>query len=232
MSTTRIADRSPAHHRRRDAVRLLLAWGLILVVGLVVGLALTGPLEGSVGVGDTHVTRWLATHRSATLTDGAHALSLLGETWTILILGPILLLFTWLWRREIRPVVFLAVTSVGEIVAYLLTVNIVSRHRPPVVPLDQGLDPTHSYPSGHVAAAMATYGGMAVLIWALGNNRWRWLAVALVALPPLVAVARLYQGVHHPSDVVASLVFMSVWLTVTAAILLTGCPIHHSKRHG
>ena len=221
MSTPRIAEPSPTH-LRRDAVRLLLAWGLILAVMIAVGMALTGPLEGSVGVADNDAERWLAAHRSAALTDAAYAASLLGETLTELILAPVLLLVIWLWQRNIRPVVFIAVACVGELAAYLLTVNIVSRPRPPVVQLDQGLDPTHSYPSGHVAAAVATYGGMAVLVWGFGATRWRWLSAALLVPAPLVALARLYLGVHHPSDVAVSLLFMSVWVAVTAVIVLSG----------
>ena len=34
----------------------------------------------------------------------------------------------------------------------------------------------------------------------------------LVAVPLLVGLARLYLGAHHLSDVITSLVFMSVWL--------------------
>jgi membrane-associated phospholipid phosphatase len=43
------------------------------------------------------------------------------------------------------------------------------------------------------------------------------LALALVVL---IGVARLYLGVHHPTDVLASLVFMAVWLQRCAAVLL------------
>jgi undecaprenyl-diphosphatase len=181
---------------------------------------LTGPLNGSIGVGDNRVERWLAAHRSGWLTEVADSGSLLGETWTVLALGPVLLLVTWLWIRQIRPVLFLVVALVGEAGGYLLTVSIVSRPRPPVRLLDPGLDPNHSYPSGHVAAAVALYGGMAVLIWLFCANRWRWLSAALVVLPLLVGMARLYLGVHHPSDVVTSLAFMSAWLAISGAVLL------------
>ena len=210
----------PPPGQRRDAARLLLAWVLIIGVVLLVGAGLTGPLQGSVGVGDNDIVRWIVTHRSATLTSFAQQVSLLGETSTELVLDPILLVMTWLWLRRIRPVVFLAVACVGELAAYLLTVSIVSRPRPPVRLLDPGLDPLHSYPSGHVAAAMATYGGLAVLTWVYRSKRWRWLSAALLALPALVALARLYLGVHHPSDVLISLLFMSAWLAAGAAVLL------------
>jgi len=210
--------------RRRDAfyrsVQLLVGWGLIVAVLVGVGEALVGPLRGSVGVADNQAERWLAEHRSESLSDAATAASLLGETWTVIVFGPLLLVLTWVWIRSARAVAFMAAVIIGEIAAYLLTVSLVSRLRPPVPLLDPGLDPLHSYPSGHVAASAALYGGLAVLIWVFGSYRWRWLSLGLLTLPAIVAVARLYLGAHHPSDVLASLVFMCAWLAVVTAVAL------------
>ncbi len=216
--------------RRRDAFyrsgQLLAGWGLIVAVLVGIGEALAGPLRGSVGVADNQAERWLAEHRSAFLSHAATAASLLGETWTVIIAGPLLLVLTWVWLRRARAVAFLAAVIIGEIAAYLLTVSLVSRLRPPVPLLDPGLDPHHSYPSGHVAAAAAMYGGLAVLIWVFGSYRWRWLSLGLLTLPVIVAVARLYLGAHHPSDVLASLIFMSAWLAVVTAVALTDVRSH------
>ena len=212
MSTTRVV------------ARLLLAWSLMAAVVILVGTALTGPLAGSVGAADNDVEKWLAGHRSTSRTAVAQSISLLGETTTQLVLVPLLLFVSWWWLRQVRPVVFLAVAAVGELAAYLLTVSIVSRARPPVPLLDTGLDPLHSYPSGHVAAAMATYGGLTVLCWTFGADPWRRLSVVLLLAPLMVALARLYLGVHHPTDVLVSLTFMSAWLAVTASVLLMRFP--------
>jgi membrane-associated phospholipid phosphatase len=213
---------------RREAVRatavLISGWVLLVAVVVAVGLALTGPLEGSVGHGDNRLERGFAADRSGTLTHVADVVTLLGETVTVLTLGAILLLGTWFWKHQIRPVVFVAAALLGEIAAYLVTVSLVSRDRPPVRILDPGLDPSHSYPSGHVAASVALYGALAVLIWRTQRKGWRWLCVALAAVPLLVGVARMYLGAHHLSDVVTSLVFMSVWLAFAAAVLLREPP--------
>ena len=202
------------------AGRLIGAWTLIFTVVILVGVALTGPLAASVGVVDNDVERSLAGHRSTSLTALAQAASLLGETITQLVLVPVLLLLAWWWLHRWAPMVFLGVAAVGELSGYLLTVSIVSRPRPPVPLLDSGLDPLHSYPSGHVAAAMATYGGLAVVCWTFGTDPWRRLSAVLLLAPPLVALARLYLGVHHPTDVLVSLIFMSAWLAVTASVVL------------
>jgi membrane-associated phospholipid phosphatase len=204
----------------RIGVRLLLCWVAIVVCVVGAGELLTGPLAGSIGVGDNQVERWLAAHRSRPLTDLADGLSLLGETWTVVLLGPLLLLATWLWLRALRAVLFVALALVGELAEYLVTVSVVSRARPPVRLLDPGLDPQHSYPSGHVGAATAMYGAMAVLVWLRYRDRRRLLTATLACLPLLVAVARLYLGAHHPTDVLASLVLMSAWLAVLTRVLL------------
>ena len=116
----------PVHVTRRarvDAVRLFVAWVAVVAAVLLVGSALTGPLDGSVGGADNHVERWLAARRSAPLTTVAQALSLLGETWTEVVLAPLLLLVVWRWLRQARPVAFLAVACLGEITAYLVVVS-------------------------------------------------------------------------------------------------------------
>jgi membrane-associated phospholipid phosphatase len=208
----------------RRALLLLLGWLVVVGVVIAVGLMLTGPLRRTVNPADNDAVRWFVSQRSSSLTTAAQSARLLGETWTALTLGPLLLVVTWLWRRDWRPVSFVAVAMLGEISAYLVVVHLVSRPRPPVLLLDGGLDPQHSYPSGHVAAAAAMYGAMAVLLWTFATKPWRWLGAVLVVLPPVVALTRLYEGVHHITDVVTSLAFMSAWLAIAAAILLPDAP--------
>jgi undecaprenyl-diphosphatase len=82
-----------------------------------------------------------------------------------------------------------------------------------VPPLDEELPPTSSFPSGHTAASVALYGGIALLVVGATRAWWRWLVVATaVALVVAVAAARLYRGAHHPSDLVGSLVLTLPWL--------------------
>ncbi len=38
-------------------------------------------------------------------------------------------------------------------------------------------------------------------------------------MPVLVALSRLYRGEHHPTDIVGSLLFSALWLTVTWALI-------------
>jgi undecaprenyl-diphosphatase len=60
-----------------------------------------------------------------------------------------------------------------------------------------------------------------VLVWTFAR-RGRWWVAPLLLVPPLVAVARLYEGAHHLSDVLTSLLYASAWLTATTIVLLNG----------
>ena len=65
-----------------------------------------------------------------------------------------------------------------------------------------------SYPSGHTAAAIAVYGGLALLI----TSRFRHGAVRVVTwllaagIVAFVATARMYRGMHHPFDLFGGVV--------------------------
>jgi membrane-associated phospholipid phosphatase len=84
---------------------------------------------------------------------------------------------------------------------------VVDRARPDVPRLDVS-PPTSSYPSGHTAAAIALYMALAAVVGSLTTNRLaRALAWILAfVLPTVVAVSRLYRGMHHLTDVLASVV--------------------------
>jgi undecaprenyl-diphosphatase len=122
------------------------------------------------------------------------------------------------------PAVVVALASAGDGGIYWLGTHADPRDRPPVPILDPGLVPTHSFPSGHVGTAVAVYGAAALLlaVW-LRRRGTGGAALALVlllaALPPFVAVSRLYEGAHHLTDVGTSLVYGTVWLAVVAMLV-------------
>ena len=91
----------------------------------------------------------------------------------------------------------LAAATAGIVVTVVK--ELVDRARPPLA--DPGLDPvgaipaSASFPSGHSATAVAT----AVAV-GLVHPRLRW---PLLALAALVAVSRVYLGMHYSTDVLA-----------------------------
>ena len=126
-----------------------------------------------------------------------------------------------LWRRSVVPAVFVALLVAGIGGFYWVATTLITRDRPPVRILDPGLVPDDSYPSGHVATALAVYGGIAVLLWVLAPRARSWLWLLLL-LPAVVALARLYQGAHHPTDELASVLYTTAWMAALVGLLLRG----------
>lgn len=93
-------------------------------------------------------------------------------------------------------------------------------HAAPVAHLDAILPPTSSFPSGHTAAAVCLFGGIAVIVCRATAAWWRYLVVALaVVLVLAVATSRLYRGAHYPTDDLGALVLAVPWLLVCARAL-------------
>jgi undecaprenyl-diphosphatase len=70
-----------------------------------------------------------------------------------------------------------------------------------------------------VATSIVVYGGIALWVAAVAP-RWRTWTWLLFLAPFVVAPSRLYQGAHHPTDVLTSRVFAPLWVAVVAHVVL------------
>ncbi|MFD9339632.1 diacylglycerol kinase family protein [Streptomyces sp. NPDC060028] len=200
-----------------------------LLVG--VGLLVTGPLadQWPPAVEDG-VNRALAAHRGGPVTPFSEWLSLLAGTRSIVALTVLAVaaLLAFSRGRLLREAVFLAAAVAAQSAVFLLVTILVERPRPDVPHLDAA-PPTSSFPSGHVGASVALFGGLAVLVALRLRGARRWvryvLIAALLLIPVAVAFSRLYRGMHHPSDVVGGLLNGACTLLVVAhALLLSARP--------
>ncbi|GGQ53247.1 diacylglycerol kinase family protein [Streptomyces asoensis] len=191
-----------------------------LMVGF--GLLITGPARGlwPMTVEDD-VNEGFERARTGTLTTLSSFASEAGNTMTIIAItllvcaGLILIPRLPMWRQA----AFLAVAVSLQALVFLVITECVDRHRPEVDRLDAS-PPTSSYTSGHTGAATALYGGLAVLALSRLRGPWRRIVGGLLLLLPLmVAVARLYRGMHHPTDVVGGLVNGSLSLLIVGRAL-------------
>lgn len=228
MTTARTVnvDRPHTDYAPLDASRV--AWrlgggGVLLVLALaavgwsIVHLATPSALTRW----EDDVSRWFVTQRTPTLDTMTHIGSYLAETVTCiaLLLVAIVVLRLWLGRWRESWTVFAAI--VGELLVFVAVTALVDRPRPDVPHLDAA-PPTSSFPSGHVGAAVALYGCIAVIV--LRELHRRVVAVAVVTVccvvPFIVAVSRLYRGMHHVTDVVFGAVGGGVWLLIVLTTLL------------
>jgi membrane-associated phospholipid phosphatase len=203
----------------RVALVLVVSLAALVLVVVAWGWLLTHPLESSVGRSDDDLARWFAARRTPRLSDVADVGTLLGETWMgELVLG-VVGVASALLARSWRPLLFVAVMYGGVGVVYFVATHVDHRDRPPVTILDAGLVPDRSFPSGHVGTVTAIVVCVALLLVAYRVTTSRWL-VLLAVLPALTLTARLYQGAHHLTDVLTSLVAAGVWGSVSARQLL------------
>jgi len=211
---------------QRRTVVLVVGWAVIALGLTLVGQAITGPLESTMEPAESDLARWVADHRTPTLNDVAPVVSVLGGFVTLLVLVPLIALGLWVWKHDVRLVLFAVLSCVGASAMYYSAAVSVDRKRPPVRILDPGLDPLHSYPSGHVGAATALYGMLVVLAWIYAGRRAGGWATLFLVLPLLVAASRMYEGAHHLSDVLSSLLFVSLWVVVAAKVLVPDRTAH------
>jgi len=203
----------------RTATTVVLVWAVLLGLVLGLGWLLTHPAGHGIDAFDDDLARRIADERTPTLNRIAGYAAFLGDTMVALVVAPIVAVGIWVWQRSPLPALFVSLVVLGVGGFYAVVTRLVPRQRPPVEILDAGLVPTHSFPSGHVGAATALYGLLIVLVWTYLRAA-RWWAAPLAVLPVVVLLARLYQGAHHLSDVLTSLVYASAWVTALTVLLL------------
>lgn len=209
-------------YRWRSIGKFLVAWVAMTAGWAAAGLALVtwfSPTEA--GRTEVDVSRWLEGRRSDTLTTIAHIASWPADT-VVVIVGLIVLaaVFPLLWRRW-HDWAFLLSALVLEVSVYVSANLLVGRPRPPVDRLE--VISTDSFPSGHMAAAVTLYLGLTTIIgWHSRRAAVRAAALAIsVVLIAIVAVSRLYLGVHYPTDIVAGMVLGFVSVVVAKRIITT-----------
>jgi undecaprenyl-diphosphatase len=205
-------------HYGRIAAGVVVAWVLILGIITGIGELITKDGKGNV-LGDRTIPHWFAAHRTAGWTHWSLIFSTLGATQAILIAGLATCIVFLAVTRHWRPVIFVATVMFGELGAFLAAAAVVRRPRPSVTQLDQHL-PTSAFPSGHEAATCCLYVAIAILVIGHARGWWRWLfLIPAIAMPVLVALSRMYRGEHHPTDILASILFSGLWLTATVLLI-------------
>jgi undecaprenyl-diphosphatase len=231
-----VPSTAPAHEEHRHARDWsglkrspLVHHGLVVYVlaflvftGITIGLGLLVVHElGGIRHLDDDVARWFARHRTNTWDDLSWVGSGTAEAAVKIVTTAILsACFLWFWRRW-NEIALLVGALVLEVSVFSIASFAVDRARPPVGQLD-AIPPTGAFPSGHVAAAVAFYGAIAIIVcWHTRNRLGRGVAIAaVVVLPPIVGMSRMYRGMHHLSDVVVGAVIGAASLFVVHRIVL------------
>jgi undecaprenyl-diphosphatase len=181
---------------------ILLAWASVAALSIVLGLLVKAVVRShGVANADESLVTFLSHHRDGPLTDASLVGSIIAGGVVLPIIAAVWAL-VWSLFRHWRLAAFIPFALGVESGSYRLTTLAVHRHRPDVPRLEK-LPVNASYPSGHTAAAIAVYCGIALLATSRIENRKARIAIWTVAplIPVFVAFARMYRGMHHPLDV-------------------------------
>jgi undecaprenyl-diphosphatase len=204
-------------------VLMLAGLAATALLSICLGLLVTRVLEPAWGIGaaNERVNGWFAAHRTASRTDASLIGSIIaGGVVLPIVVGSIAFLCAVLRRWRIAA--FLVFALGVESASYRLTTLVVNSHRPHVARLEN-LPVNASYPSGHTAASIAVYCGLALLITSgLRHRATRALVWTFaVAIVTFVALSRTYRGMHHPVDVAGGIALGVVAVTVLVFVCRT-----------
>ncbi|CAH0305428.1 hypothetical protein SRABI118_04561 [Massilia sp. Bi118] len=200
---------------------------LILLAALAFGEIAEDVVEGDkITLIDVQLAHWFRERATAGFTE----LMLFITHWNGIVGSSVMgvLLAAWFWYRKAHYwlVVVLAAVPGGMLLNVALK-HIFQRARPsledPLLTLS-----TYSFPSGHTAAATVFYGLLACY---LVRRVRTWparaaIVAACVAMVMLVALSRMYLGVHYLSDVLAASAEGAAWL----AVCITAVSTLHRRR--
>ena len=171
-------------------------WCLIVRFGLL----LKGPLK-MFGTKEEMVNVRLAAGRTPTWDTITMLWSHIGNTEYVIGVCLLVIALVWWRTKQWWYAVIPGIAISVQATVFVLATLVADRSRPPVEHLDPA-PPTSSYPSGHMGASTALYVTFALMAQRIDNKALRWVVTVLcVAAPLLVGYARLYRGMHHPSDV-------------------------------
>jgi undecaprenyl-diphosphatase len=186
---------------------------LILCAGLAFGEIAEDVVKGDkITLIDVQLAHWFRARATGGFT---HAMLFITH-WNGIVGSSIMgaLLAFWFWRRKAHYWLVVVLVAVpGGMVLNVALKHAFQRARPsledPLLTLS-----TYSFPSGHTAAATVFYGLLACYL----VRRVRgWAARAAViavctSMVMLVALSRMYLGVHYLSDVLAAAAEGAAWL--------------------
>ncbi len=208
----------------------LIGYAVVSAVLVGVGLLIIHQF-GALTRWDESVNRWFVARRTASWNDWTRYATKIADTLGILVVLLLAALILFLLKHRWQALILLL--ALGLELLTFLTVNfIVDRPRPAVEPLGS-LPSTSSFPSGHTAATIALYGGLALIISSRLRSRiagfFLWTFAVLLAAA--IGLGRIYRGMHHPSDVVAGALMGLAALGIAVVAVRIGQAAAERRHH-
>ena len=166
---------------------------------------------------DQFISAFIYSFRSPLMTKIMFFFTNLGNTFTVIILAVLIILFLIIRNHKNEAFLFSLALIIGGLLSFLLKI-IFQQPRPQISPLLNLRD--HAYPSGHAMNNLVLYGLLAFFIFRFTRNKKLSLIAIIMAvfLIGLIGFSRIYLGVHYPSDVLAGYL-AGFWLLVTILLV-------------
>ena len=239
-SNTRSLAKASSRRVLRSRLDPKAATGLLLSVAVFVA-ALLGILVYQVRAGngivtiDRTINHWADTHATSASDDVLRLVTDLGTTAAVFAVGFVVGVVARRRRAGTRSVFLYLLFVIGGQWAVTQLIKVGVDRTRPVLGIAAGLDA--SFPSGHSAAAAASYAACA-LVLSLGRTRKVQAALTGVAVGIAFAVAasRVLLGLHWFSDVIGGLALGWAWFALVSLafggrLLRFGTPIEVAERH-
>ena len=140
--------------------------------------------------------------------------------WQMIIWGSLLATILLIAAKKRRYLLAMILSNASALIFIEIAKNLIGRPRPPVenaLMVEQGL----AFPSGHSYFAVVFYGLM-TYFW-VRHFRQKWAKIGMFGLGSgfifLLALSRIYLGVHWTTDVVAGLSLSLAWLAVMVSYI-------------
>lgn len=202
---------------RELSLRLVIIWIIcILFTGFFAFIARSIRLE-TISSFDEPIVDFIQGAETPWLTTIMRMFTDIGSTTAVIILG-IIALGLLLVRKHRAQAVLFVVALAGTGILNQTLKFIFKRQRPDINRLiDIG---GYSFPSGHTMIAFSLYTILGYILWRNLKNSWSRLGIMLLAvfMIIMIAISRIYLGVHYPSDIVGGFLASSVFLFLIIAM--------------
>ncbi|MRR10973.1 phosphatase PAP2 family protein [bacterium] len=167
---------------------------------------------------DEHLSAAVRAWSPSFLDPVARAVTHLGDAW-VLTSATVVLVIVLFARRRPAEAALVGISVGGGALAGDILRGLVERARPGLEYARIPLPDSYSFPSGHALGTFLFFGVLffIVALEARSFSTRAWVLALCVVLAVLVALSRVYLGVHYFGDVVASWIVGSGWLTLCAA---------------
>ena len=208
-----------------DVMSVLRRWpvAFLVIASTTLALGVIGNLfvfDSSLGDLDTDAVQWMADQRNAVF-DTVATVGAVTDTWTVIgVMFGAMTILVAIDRGRLAALILIAMSL--ELATFLVVGAILDRPRPEIEAVG-AVPSTPSFPSGHAAGTVALYSSLMYAAWRVGTPErvGRKIAIAIpVVLAVLVAISRVYDGVHYPTDVVAGLLMGTA--AFVGALYVTG----------